>query len=163
MKDSKREAYSSKSHFREKISQKVSFVDPIVPSYTLETSFPSPSLISSLPNKDILPISPQPLDFYDHSQEQQFFESSSTDKVCSTHHDDNNSINIGLSFHEIEIFETPVLESKNETGLKENSLSKVEPNIKHFFSLDQSCAKLLDANLLDPLPIRKAKWKNQAR
>jgi len=66
-KDSKREGYSSKSHSREKTSQKVSFVDSIVPSYTLKTSFPSPSLISSLPNKDILPISPYPLNFYDHS------------------------------------------------------------------------------------------------
>ena len=78
-KDSKREGYSSKSYSREKTSQKVSFIDPIVPCYTLETFFPSPSLVFSHSNKDILPISPYTLNFYDHVQEQQFFESSSHD------------------------------------------------------------------------------------
>jgi len=64
------------------------------------------------------------LSFSDYSREQQFFECSSTDTVCSTHHDDNNSIDTGLSFHEKEIFDIPVLESTNKTKLKENSLSR---------------------------------------
>ena len=58
--------------------------------------------------------------------------------VFSTNHDDNNSIDTSLSFHEKEIFETPVFESKNETKLKDNSFSGVEPDIKiNYFSLNQ--------------------------
>jgi len=48
--------------------RKVFFIDPIVPSYTPETSFPSRSHISFLSNQDIPPISSCPLNLYDHSQ-----------------------------------------------------------------------------------------------
>jgi len=62
-KDYKRECYSYKKFFREKTSQKVSFVDPIVSSYIPKTPFPSHFPISSPPSTKILPISTYPLNF----------------------------------------------------------------------------------------------------